>query len=300
MVAAGGTPKDYGLKVVSHPVLMVTSRIKMRNSHKLKLSFSGQLVETVALRNKPDDIQWNFDAGKRLIESLGEPAEKNPERVRGPKTEKWSGSYLWRGASSDLVVRFLSEFRTHQDAYRVNSSVLASFVSSMAASGELTNWTIVVIGKEGEVRSKITESIEPGLLWRKQNHERSDRYSIGRLMSPRDEAIDLTAEEWAAAMRLTLDTWKTDPARNPSDPEPQSPSGRAVRKIRGFGASGAPGHPERGLLFLYHLDPTAARFDAGSTPILAFAASFPGSDSSVKVDYMVNNILWEQEYAVTD
>jgi len=272
----------------------------MRNSHKLRLSFSGQLVETVALRNSPVDIQWNFDAGKRLIESLGEPYETNPERMRGSKIERWSGTYLWRGVSADQVVRFLSEFRTHQDAFRVNSSILASFVSSMAASGELIDWTVVIIGKESSIRSKLSESIEPGLLHRKANQERSDRYSIGRLMSPRDEAIDLTAEEWTAAMRLTLDTWRIDPSQKPSDPEPQSPSGRAAREIRGFGAPGVLGHPERGLLFLYHLDPEAAGFDAGSTPILAFAASFPGSDSSIKVDYLVNNILWGQEYAGAD
>lgn len=275
MVAVGGTPKDYGLKVVSHPVLMVTSKIKMRNSHKLRLSFSGQLVETVALRNSPTDIQWNFDAGKRLIESLGDPTERNPERVRGSKIEKWSGSYLWPGVPGDLVVRFLSEYRTHQDAYRVNSSVLASFVSSMAASGELIDWTVVIIGKESAMRSMVSESIEPGLLRRERNQERNDRYSIGRLMSPRDEAIDLTSEEWTAAMRLTLDTWRFDPSKNPADPEPQSPSGRAAREIRGFGAPGVLGHPERGLLFLYHLDPKAAGFEVGSTPILAFAASFP-------------------------
>jgi len=300
MVAVGGTPKDYGLKVVSHPVLMVTSKIKMRNSHKLRLSFSGQLVETVALRNDPADIQWNFDAGKRLIDSIGDPSETDPKRERGLKTEQWSGSYLWRGVPADLVVRFLTEFRTHQDAYRVNSAVLASFVSSMAATGELVDWTIVIIGKESAARSKVSVAIEPGLLRRKRNQKRSDRYSIGRLMSPRDEAIDLTPDEWAAAMRLTLDAWRTDPSTNSTDSEPTTPSGRAVREIRGFGAPEITGHPEKGLLFLYHLDPTEAGFEEGSTPILAFAISFPGSDSSVKVDYLVNNILWEQEYAISD
>lgn len=300
MVAVGGTPKDYGLKVVSHPVLMVTSKIKMRNSHKLRLSFSGQLVETVALRNNPADIQWNFDAGKRLIEGLGEPAERNPTRKRGSKIDTWSGSHLWRGVSAEQVGQFLSDFRTHEDAYRVNSSVLASFVKSMAESGELTEWTVVLIGKKNSDRPKATNSIEPELLYREQKNERKDRYSIGRLMSPRDEGIDLTTEEWTAAMRLTLDTWRTDPATNPSDSEPTSPSGRATREIRGFGALGIPGHPEKGLLFLYHLDPTGARFEKGSTPILAFAASFPGSNSNVKVDYLVNNILWEQEYAISN
>ena len=49
MVERKGTPNDYGLKVQSHPVLTVTSPLKMRNSHTLSLSYSGNMVQTVAL-----------------------------------------------------------------------------------------------------------------------------------------------------------------------------------------------------------------------------------------------------------
>lgn len=41
MAASGATPRDYGLKVQSHSVLMVTSRLKMRTARSLMLSFSG-------------------------------------------------------------------------------------------------------------------------------------------------------------------------------------------------------------------------------------------------------------------
>lgn len=46
MAASGGTPRDYGLKVQSHKVLLVTSPLKMRNAKSLQLSFSGDLLET--------------------------------------------------------------------------------------------------------------------------------------------------------------------------------------------------------------------------------------------------------------
>jgi hypothetical protein len=42
MAAVGGTPRDYGLKVRSHPILMVTSQVKMRNAEELQLSLAGE------------------------------------------------------------------------------------------------------------------------------------------------------------------------------------------------------------------------------------------------------------------
>jgi hypothetical protein len=41
MAAVGATPENYGMKVQSHPVLMVTSPLKMRSAKSLQLSFSG-------------------------------------------------------------------------------------------------------------------------------------------------------------------------------------------------------------------------------------------------------------------
>ena len=39
MSESGGTPREYGLKVQSHPVLMVTSPLKMRTAKNLMISF---------------------------------------------------------------------------------------------------------------------------------------------------------------------------------------------------------------------------------------------------------------------
>jgi hypothetical protein len=53
---------------------------------------------------------------------------------------------------------------------------------------------------------------------------------------------------------------------------------------------------------LYALDPLKAdaKFPEGTPPIIAFGVSFPGSNSGLKVEYKVNNVLWEQEYGPAD
>ena len=82
---------------------------------------------------------------------------------------------------------------------------------------------------------------------RKQEFGNENRYSIGRLMSPRDESIDLNEAEWNAALEVTRQAWQRDPARNKTLTEPDVPSGPAIRMVRGFGAPGVPASLIRGF-----------------------------------------------------
>ena len=67
----------------------------------------------------------------------------------------------------------------------------------------------------------------------------------------------------------------------------------------GFRSRGIQPHKERGLLLLYVLDPQKAEagFSAEAPGVVAFGISFPAkSNAGTKVEYKVNNVLWEQEY----
>jgi hypothetical protein len=136
------------------------------------------------------------------------------------------------------------------------------------------------------------------MLERSSNSMTEDRYSIGRLLSSRDETLDLDEPAWQAALQMTKSAWHADPARQQNRAEPDEPNGPAIRNIRGFGAQGVPAHPERGLLLLYALDPAKANADlpAETPPVIGFGISFPGSNTGTKVEYKVTNLLWSQEY----
>jgi len=85
--------------------------------------------------------------------------------------------------------------------------------------------------------------------------------------------------------------------------EPEVPSGPALRRVRGHGALGVTPHPERGVLLIYLLDPQEIKDGCpalADIPIVAFGISFPGSKSGTRVEYKVNNVLWEQEYGAAD
>ena len=296
MAASGATPREYGLKVQSHPVLMVTSQLKMRSARNLMLSFSGQLLETVSLYRDGAVLQKNIDAAKRLLSVLGAP-ERNPVRVRGTARQQWSG-FLWNNVAAVEVCDFLNAYRTHPDAYKVNSVLLSEFIQTLNGDNELTNWTVALIGGGDGGKCEIVEGIDVEMLKRSDNGPHENRYSIGRLLSPRDEAIDLDANAWNAALEMTRTAWHADPARGEARTPPDTPNGPSIRRIRGFGAEGVSAHPERGLLLLYVLDPRKewTRLPEGAPPVVAFGASFPGSDSGRKIEYKCNNVLWEMEY----
>ena len=296
MAASAATPREYGLKVQSHPVLMVTSRLKMRTAQNLALSFSGNLLETVTFHREPHILERNLDAAGRLLARLGK-SRSDPKQVRNGRDQVWEGSHLWEGVDANDVIGFLDAYRSHPEAHKVNSDLLAEFIRSLVHENELTDWTVALVGAgRGEGGEHVfQEGVTVRMLERKARGRHPDRYSIGRLMSPRDEAIDLDEPAWNVALNEARRAYHEDAGRNRSPTEPDVPNGPAIRKVR---------PRSRGVLFIYVLDPNLAGTGSGvakdGPPVVGFALSFPASNSGVRVNYKVNNILWEQEFGASE
>lgn len=300
MVAAGATPKQFGLRVKSHSVLTVTSRAKMRNAHAMELTYSGDLLQTIVFLNRKDAISANFQATDRFIGALGPSMDLNEQHyVR--EGQKWNG-YLWRRVPALSVTSFLREYRTHPASFRIMSPLIADFIEEMNKDRELTSWTVALIGKESGADDKRSAvgGRTVNILQRKRTTNHEDRYSIKTLISPRDQAIDLTEAEWNAALGLSLKTWRNDGDRSEDKEPPSEPRGREIRHVLGQGVAeaGIPARRERGLLLLYLLDPAGSGDPrlADGDAIVAWAISFPSSNSERRVSnsrYIANSVLWE-------
>jgi len=299
MVESGGTPRDYGLKVVSHPVLMVTSRLKMRSAKSLFLSFSGHVIETVALHRQQRQLEANLHAFNELVAAMGEGRE-DPVQPRPGSPDRWNG-VLWEKIPHEYVTDFLGAYSTHPEAMKANSLLLRDFIVRMVRENELTEWTVAVIGGGKTENPVSVAGVTVRRAKRSAKSHTVDRQSIGRLLSPKDEGIDFGIEPWEAALAETRKIWKEDPARLKNQTEPDVPSGPLLRRVRGHGAPGVPAHSERGVLLVYLLDVEGIEGQpAAGTPVVAFGISFPGSGSGAKVEYKVNNVLWEQEYGAAE
>lgn len=294
------TPRTYGLRVRSHPGLLVTSQIKMRHGITLDLDYVGVVSETITFDPDPEVVRRNRSEADAFLRNL-----RDGRRMSG------GGHAVWNDVPADDVIHFLQRFATHPDAVEANSRLLAQWIGAQAGAGSVQNWTVVLLNRGGDPDRTDSDPDE--------GHPDDDakvsiggfdvtptrrspiryvpgkRISIRRLVSPRHETLDISPEEWTAA----------DARRNASgNPPPTKESARAqyAREARPKG---------RGLLLVYTLDPRhiedriagrvpwefsdkdpAFRLD---TPLIGLALSFPSDAPSVPIQYTVNNVWWERE-----
>jgi hypothetical protein len=273
MVNVGGTPRNYGLKVKSHPVLLVTSAVKMRNGTTMRLTYSGDISETIMFDTKPESIKENWDAVSSFLTQL--PAAKERTSKNG---------YTWSGISSESILNFLEKYKSHPDARRADTRLLASYIRRQVEQDELIEWSVLLASSSetGGTKYPMPNIGELGLLYRAQYPETATKgkYSIRRLLSPADEAFGLSEEEYKEALAVTEKSWELDTRKNKSKNPPKTPSGKGIREAR---------PKTKALMILYPLDGMREGLTE-SLPVMGMAISFPSSDTAGEISYTANNV----------
>jgi hypothetical protein len=285
MAAARATPEDFGLRVRSHPDLMVTGPVKMRTGHKIGLSFSEDISETIGFHRDAAVIEKNYQATEEFLRALSRPGDR--------KTGDLS-TIIWRRVDGERITdEFLSRMTVHPIAKKVRVELLCAYIRQRMQASELTDWTVALISNAMGTPASIAGH-DVGLVDRSHHPkditpEELGRYGVRRLVNPADEVIDLSEAQWQLALEKTQEYWRS--GRSRSKDEPSAPNGLAIRKTR---------DKRNGLLLLYPLaakDPATGKAYVDSTlPVIGFAISFPKSDLNDTVDYVVNNVFYEQEF----
>jgi len=283
MAATNATPKEYGLKVRSHPTLLVTSQVKMRAGVPLRLSFAESVSETTVFDGRDEPARSNYAAVAELIAGLGKPSARL--RGRRPATNAQKATSVWRDLGPESILDFLSHYHTNKLAYRANTDLLRRYIGAQNRNGELIRWTVALISNN---KGRLFDGI-PGAgvgLVKRATGGRSEpgnvdisKLGIRRLVSPLDEAIDLSDEEFEAALG------KTQSRPDNEDKKIARPDGNSIRTSR---------PSERGLLLLYPLDPGRIGehgvAKAQDIPLMGMAISFPNSPHATLVGYVATHV----------
>lgn len=309
MAKAKLTPKQYGLKVMSHEVLTVTSPLKMRNAQTLSLTYSGSRPQTILFHRDASIQQQNLDATDALIRSLPDECHKSPEYVRKGEKHSWPGARLWKNVDVSKVLTFLGDYETHPNATSAKATVLSDFITKMVGIGQLKSWNVALLGGGSGVgdshtfpggvpseKYRVRETSDPD----DPNKIDPKSFAIRVLIDPKDESIDLEEDAWHQALALTQE------AASGRLTPPSFPSGKGIREIR----RRLGGEVDRGLLLLYPLTPYLYK-DKGqkqdrllipgwSKPIMGFAIAFPSSNNPICVEYEANPLYWMQEYGPSE
>ncbi|MCE6999974.1 Z1 domain-containing protein [Saccharothrix sp. S26] len=291
MSALDAKPTEFGLRMRTSPVgLGITAANKIRRGLKVKLSYSGDIPETIMFDLRNGIVERNLERLKNFVQRLNQIA------VARKDGEKDRPSIVWEGISPEEVVdHFLGQYEADAKAQRVKPAFITEYIRRCRKVGELSNWTVRLVSS-GTGQSYKLGSHTIGLVERASTNDpiSEQRYVIRRVLSPSDESRDLDEDQRKRALAETKLVAKARAERGGKVSDPKVPTGTVLRKQR---------RPDQPLLLLYTLEhpaATAARkakqpIPDGLSPIVGFAISFPFSRHATEVEYVVNDIWLQQE-----
>ena len=278
MADRGMTPSEFGLRVRTHPAgLVITSANKMRDGTRMTVSYSADISETISYDPTHDVNRRNHERFSRFIASLGSTGLLR------------TGNRIWRGVSGEDVADLLADINVHPGSRKARGDYLAKYIRSQNRREGLIDWTVVLVSnRHGEYSTELGGwEVHPvqRAFHPKDGLDRTSVYRIRRLVSPTDEMIDLTQDQYEWALRQTLRRHQEDQDGSRHRSDPRRPSGPYIRRAR---------DSRNGLLLIYPLQQS----DAGGLPFVGFAASFPAADSDTPIEYFVNTVYLQEEMEI--
>ena len=235
----------------------------------MSVSYSDSISETISFERA--DNKANYERFSGFISALGPPKIGEFQH------------HVWQGVPGEKVAEFLEDQRVHAGSRKVCGDYLARYIRSQNAGGGLTDWTVALISNlQGDAPVRLGGlEVHPVQRSPKPIRDNGDPvYSIGRLVNPRDEAIDLSSIEWERAHHRTVRQYNENKTRHKS--APSDPSGPSIRSERSHA---------NGLLLIYLLQERGPE----NLPLVGFATSFPIAANDTPVDYVINTVYWNEE-----
>jgi len=278
---AGSTPEQYALKVRTHPgVLQISATNKMRSAITVQISWAGRLVESYEFKKDVAVINNNFKNTREFIKTLPSDFIKKPN------------SFVWYDIPAERVINFFEGMQSVENMKKAEPRKLVQFISGQLRNDELTHWRIALMRKPNpKNNSKFVvngNEVEIG-QWKRTEDDKNSNEQIyylrkSHIISPSDEFIDFTDEEYERAMALTN-------LHRKKEGEAMYPNGQIVRnELR---------DPRKPLLIIYLLDPEESidpknPMPKGINPFVGYAISFPKSNYNAPVSYAVNEELLDR------
>lgn len=282
------TPKEFGLRVASHPTLEITNRNKMRTGQEFKRDFSCKLSQTRVFDVDGEQYDRNFAAVEDLLYAI-KGCRITAEQYQQTLGRKAPGEhFFYQNVSAHDVANFFESYETSKTATRANSKYMADYIRTMNADGigGVKSWTVCLINVSGHGKAFDIADLKDvgGGIYRKEGSG-VDSYettcSIHTMTSADHEYFDYTKDLYDKVQELK-EKYKNDPAKT-------KVSEIIRRETRPF---------SNGLLILYPIgdagDLTAKRGE--HKPPFGFAAVFPDRKGKGALkSYRMNDIALEKD-----
>ena len=275
MSELGMTPKDFGLKVKVHPGLLVTNKMKMRNTREVDVSFASGVAESTAIN--PRDIEKNWESLNNFLSVCGLNNIQHSKKLNNSYIKRnWSDIFYAHSVKGLNVANFLAEFRTHDSSRAVIPEIIAKYINAQISNNELIDWTVVVHSGTGS-KVQLNNDLSIKSSQRKVLSIDDEKITFRRLASKNDEFIDLTDDEIIKKVKI----WES---RDKTSIKPKDVHSRQIRS------------KSKGLIMFYIIEPLNEDKEVIQLdyPLVGFMVSFPRSTTAKTVKYRVNNV-WIKE-----
>lgn len=286
MEAAGGTPKEFGLKVRGHPdTLIITARNKMGTGQRIvvNIGLGNSFIETAILDRDPVVQEKNRAAVSSLVSDLSKHAKS-----LGNKT-KYKNGHLAQSVPVEAVKSFIGAFQNHPGSMLTDPMPVLNYISDRE-NGELSHWDVLFpgVGERDDDRLEGVSLVGERLVCQRRSiGKKSDIRTIRitnkqRVSSRGVEKAGLEPHQVESAEReFVSDTKNTIPdGKKPNFPD------RIYRKVR-----------TRPLLVVHLLDLRDGEKKESNEPIVAWSISFPETDTpEERTEYVVNTPWLRENY----
>jgi hypothetical protein len=144
MARLGARPKDYGLKVQSHNILLVTAQNKMRHASQHQVSFAGDgKIQTVFFQDK-DINRANGRAVAAFLQSLGDGSKVD----RAGNAKAAGSGRLWKNVPGAAVAHLIDALHFPDGTFEPQR--IRDYIRAQLAIRELTDWTVIMPSGRGK------------------------------------------------------------------------------------------------------------------------------------------------------
>lgn len=182
----GVTPRQFGVRIRTHPDLNITAAAKMQHVVNAQVSYDENHVQTVLFEHKSHDwLNRNITATDRLISKL----------AQNQMPEAHNGHQIFYDIPASAVMAFLRDYQFHENNRALFSNLLIDYIRDQNQYDLLRSWNIVLRGVTARDK-KDRGSIQIGgltlpLLERSRRKFPEEHAHIGVLMSKGDIGADL-------------------------------------------------------------------------------------------------------------
>jgi hypothetical protein len=187
------TPRDFAVRIRSHPRLAITAQLKMQAAVPAKIDFGGTEVQTLVFKFK--DAGWlkaNIEACRHLIAAIRADGFTPTKRGKRPHQ-------IFLDVPAERVIDFLREYQIDPSNCEMPSNLLTGYILDQIRNNQhLKTWNVAVVSVDQVAQGTIDLGLEqPVALINRSRFDRKrlpELADIKALMSELDLVADIDTE----------------------------------------------------------------------------------------------------------